>query len=110
MEIRELGTKEEKLVRCLLTKINSDLKISKRVEQLNDGNMGTIRFTHENSPSDRKYQKDLIQVSYVDKDRVTVLITLTMDNYDNLYELEFWKTDFTQLNEYPKPDDISFSV
>ena len=56
------------------------------------------------------HSRDLIQASYKDKDEAEVLITLTLDNYNNLYELEFWKTDFSELIDYPKPNQVQIIV
>ena len=67
------------------------------------------RFVVTQNSSARKYNRDLIQVSYVDKDDVLVLITLTIDNFSNLFELEFWQTDFSSLINYPKPDQVKIT-
>jgi hypothetical protein len=106
MKIRTLTEQEETLTKFLLSKVNSDHKIPKTVEELEDGKMGTVRFMETNSTEDRKYQKDLIQVQYKDLDNVTILITLTQDNNGGLFELEFWKTDFNPLIRFPTPTSI----
>jgi len=103
---RDLTKNEKILTSFLLKKLNLVTVLPDRVEQLDDGGMGTIRFLFDNSSTDRKFQKDLIQVAYKDEDNITVLITLTLDNFNNLFELDFWKTDFSSLKVYPTPDKV----
>lgn len=106
MKIRDLSEQEAILTKFLLGKVNLDYRIPETVEELDDGKMGTIRFSDTNSTVDRKFPKDVLQVLYKDVDNVTFLITLTQDNYGGLFDLEFWKTDFNPIPRFPKPTDI----
>jgi hypothetical protein len=106
METRELKEHERNLVRHLvrISKKEGSYDIPDLVEELKDSKMGSIRFF--SGKPERNYAADLVQVEYKDEDNVPVIITLTLDNHQELYELEFWKVDFEQLNRYPKPDEV----
>jgi hypothetical protein len=103
--MRPLTQKEKVLINQLLSLVQGQYKIPELIEPLDDGNMGTIRFVHKTN-TNRKYAQDLIQVEYIDADQIKVIITLTKDNYNDLFELEFWKTNFDSLIEYPIPEKI----
>jgi len=66
--------------------------------------MGSIRFVSSNP--NRAYYSDLVQVEYLDVDNVQVIITLTIDNHQELFELEFWKVNFERLVRYPNPEEV----
>ena len=109
METRDLRKQEKDLINKLLILSGSALPIPQTAIELDDGGMGTIRF-HVDKRIDGRYGRDVIQVLYIDSDNVTVVITLTEDNNGDLFELEFWKTDFTPLKKYPAPEDIVISM
>lgn len=75
--------------------------IPTKVWELADGGMGSIQFTEAET-----YGSDLVQVQYHDNDGILVLITLVESKDGNLFELDFWKTDFSPLCIYPTPDKI----
>lgn len=54
------------------------------------------------------YDGDLIQAEYIDSDSTPVVITLTKDSNGQLLDLDFWKTDFSRLIDYPTPDQLIF--
>lgn len=108
--IRQIKFEELTLAKHLLTLANdasSKYKIPSLVKVLDDGEMGGIEFA---SAKERKYGKDIIQVRYIDADHVVVLITLEEDNNGDLYELEFWKTNFAKLIKYPKPEEVVIEI
>ncbi len=106
MEARKLKEHELNLVKHLvkISEKEGSYNIRDLVEELKDGKMGSIRFV--SGEPGRKYGVDLVQVEYKDEDSVPVIITLTLDNQHELYELEFWKVDFEKLLRYPKPDEV----
>jgi hypothetical protein len=106
MEARKLKEYELNLVKYLvkISEQDSSYNIPDLVEELKDGKMGSIRFI--SGEPGRKYGADLIQVEYKDDDSIPVIITLSLDNQQQLYELEFWKVDFEKLLRYPKPDEV----
>lgn len=106
--VRDIRKNEKELVNFLLDKVSIfELKIQGTVlvENLNDGLMGSIQFVNKSS-YDRKYAKRLIEVKYVDSDNIPVYISLTVDNKNELYELDIWKVDFNPLIEYPTTDKL----
>lgn len=108
MEIRQLKEQEHNLIKYLLSisdKEDSSFRIPHTVDVLEVGKMGSIRFI--SAKSERIYAADLIQVQYQDEDNVPVIITLTIDNYQNLHELDFWKVNFEKLLRYPKPNEVA---
>ncbi len=74
------------------------------VEEYEGGIMGSIGLGHPEAV----YKKDLIQVDYLDEDQIPVVITLTLDTEGQLLDLDFWKTDFSKLLNYPTPEKIKF--
>jgi hypothetical protein len=76
-----------------------------RVTDMQDGGMGSIRFETYGS---RRYGKTLAEAQYTDVDGVLVSITLTADDNGNLFEMDFWKVDFSPLSCYPKAFDLEF--
>lgn len=107
---RRISNQEIILIDHLLKLVSEEYNIPKEVEELKDGNMGSIRFVDIQQSFPRKYLRDLIQVSYSDFDEIVVLVTLTLDNFNNLFELEFWKTDFSALIEYPRPEQVQITT
>ncbi len=49
---------------------------------------------------------DLVEADYRDGDGRSVLITLTTNEFDELYELDLWKVDFSPLQQYPAPAQV----
>ncbi|PSR53679.1 hypothetical protein AHMF7605_09150 [Adhaeribacter arboris] len=108
MTKRPIKEQELNLVKHLLqltSKLNFDLTKFTTVIELEDGGMGSIRFIN-NKPA-RVYGTDLVQVEYIDEDKVPVLITVTIGNHQELFELEFWKVDFGKLLRNPNPSEIT---
>ena len=70
---------------------------------MNDGNMGSITFDLNGT---ERREADLVEAHYNDSDNQIVIITLTLDEKNELFELDFWKTDFSELKSYPKPHEL----
>ncbi|CAN0627471.1 protein of unknown function [Burkholderia multivorans] len=70
------------------------------VEDMNDGGMGSLRFYRQNSGK-RFLREDVCQMMFSDADGVPVLITLSLDNFGQLFELDVWKVDFSPLKRFP---------
>ena len=105
-ERRQIRPNEKELVLFLLAKLNlnpNDFPISESVFEYEGGKMGSISF---GSGSADDYEGDLIQVQYFDTDDTPVVITLTKDKNNQLLDLDFWKTDFSKLLQYPKVEEI----
>ena len=78
-------------------------EIPKAVLDMNDGGMGSISFDIEQKQS--RYDQ-VADSEYMDSDGVLVLIELSIDHNGNLYELDFWKVDFSPLILYPTIDKL----
>ncbi len=89
--MRPLKSVEFKLLERLT---NGQFEIPQIVRELNDGRMGSISFDLEKSQS---RNKQIISAEYTDTDGVLVDIELTCDNNGKLFELDFWKIDFSPL-------------
>jgi uncharacterized protein DUF6984 len=106
---RPLRPEERDLISLLLSRtpnskeLQSDL-IESRVMDMNEGGMGSIRFVRLDS---RHFGKELVTGQYLDSDGVLVSISVNADDQGTLFELDFWKVDFSPLKRYPKPEDIA---
>ena len=102
--IRDLTDQEIILTKHLLSLIPEyENGIPKKAWAMDDGGMESISFDIDGVS---EFGKTLIEAEYKDSDGATVLITLTADKNGNLYELDFWKTDFNKLVEYPTAEKI----
>lgn len=105
--IRPIRPNEIELLHFLLGKLDMDpvaYPLPDLVDEYEGGKMGSIGLIND----EHHYDGDLIQVEYFDSDDVLVVITLTKNNDGRLLDLDFWKTDFSELIEYPTPDKIIF--
>ena len=67
------------------------------VEEMNDGNMGSLYFINSILKSFRNRGKCLKQQLYFDIDMTEVLVSIDIDLEGNLYELDIWKVNFEPL-------------
>lgn len=74
-----------------------------KVNDMSDGGMGSVEFI---APGERSLGATLVEADYVDSDGVPVSIAVSADDKGGLYELDFWKTDFSPLNQYPQPEFV----
>jgi hypothetical protein len=81
-----------------LAGININLE-NKLVAELDDGKMGSLRF---NGSENRKYGKTISEYQFHDRDGVVVLASLFLDENNDLFEIDIWKTDFSELIEWPQ--------
>jgi hypothetical protein len=108
--VRPLRDEEIELLRALLATsplsetVQRDLS-GWRVEEMADGGMGSLTFVQ--SDEDRRtYGRSVAEALYVDADGVDVTIAVDVDDKGILYELDFWKVDFSPLKRYPRPSDL----
>ncbi|MGZ3922898.1 MAG: DUF6984 family protein [Flavisolibacter sp.] len=99
---RQTGSEETDLIASLLKKIpkENEYQIPDYVSEMDYDGMGSIRLNRG------KHHRDLIQLGYIDLDGQTVIITLTENANKELFELEFWKVDFTRLIKFPSPGEV----
>jgi hypothetical protein len=70
---------------------------------MQDGGMGSIRFLSDDL---RRFGRELISARYQDTDGALVSMSLNVDEYGDLFELDFWKVDFSPLKRYPRPQEV----
>jgi len=86
------------------TAVLESVLTTSRVVDMQDGGMGSVRFL---GSEPRSFDRTLVEAKYVDSDGVLVSIAVNADNHGQLFELDFWKVDFSPLKRYPKPSDVS---
>ena len=79
------------------------------VEDMSDGGMGSIRFLPSPDQASRAAHV-IAEGEYVDEDGVLVLIAINADQNDELFEIDFWKVDFSPLKRYPRASDIKIDA
>lgn len=72
---------------------------SSRVQDMSDGDIGSIKFVLSEP---RSLGLTVIEADYVDVDGVLVSIAINTDELGRLYEVDFWKVDFSSLKQYPR--------
>jgi hypothetical protein len=106
MTSRPIRSEEAELICYLLDRVpegKTKFQVPVDVADLDDGGMGSLRL---NLNPEARYGADLGEVMYKDSDNVEVLITLTIDQDDRLFELDMWKVNFDKLIEFPTPEKI----
>ena len=70
---------------------------------MEDGKMGSLHLFPDGKTQiiDRKFGSKISEVEFVDKDDVLVSVALYVDTNFKLYELDIWKTDFSEIIEIP---------
>ena len=100
---RTMTADEKALIRSLLPDGHEHWEDAHVIDML-DGGMGSIRFAR---PDQRSRAAAIAEAQYVDEDGVVVSIELSVDNRNELFELDLWKVDFSRLRRYPKPEDVN---
>src|SRR5271169_5116901 len=107
--LRPLRTDERELLQALLSGVWSAPEIAKRlaqvvVQQMSDGGMGSVRFV--NSASEKRlFGREAVAADYIDSDGIPVDITVSLDQERDLFEIDFWKVNFSPLLRYPAARD-----
>jgi hypothetical protein len=105
---RSLRQEEQELIRSLLSGVLTEETLentlsASRVVDMQDGGMGSIRFVQ---PEPRRFGKAIVEAQYVDSDEILVSIAVNVDQNGELFEMDFWKVDFSPLKRYPKPANL----
>jgi hypothetical protein len=48
----------------------------------------------------------LVTAHYIDEDQIPVIISINLDQEGRLFEIDFWKVDFSPLKRYPTPEEL----
>ncbi|QES88569.1 DUF6984 family protein [Rhizosphaericola mali] len=71
------------------------------VKDMQDGQMGSIKFIYDNNTQKRMFSKQIEEIEFTDKDNIPILVTINIDQFGDLYEVDIWKVDFSQVINYP---------
>jgi hypothetical protein len=111
--MRKLNSKEIEIILFLISKnqvfkLKEETFLSKvNVSDMNDGGMGSILFSSQNSEEDRALGETVITAIFKDADGVEVSISLNIDIFGELYELDVWKTNYSPLISWPDVCELS---
>jgi hypothetical protein len=78
---------------------------ARRVEDLNDGGMCSLRFR---APDNRQrcFGKKIAEAEFTDEDGTLVSAVVNVDENGELFELDIWRVDFSPLKRYPRPEEL----
>lgn len=76
------------------------------VEDMRDVGMGSVTFLRSGSAA-RRFGRQLRSATCIDVDGVAVSITVNLDQNGNLFELDFFKGDFSPLKRFPWPSELT---
>lgn len=102
---RPLQEREMAILKKLLGNRGGDSLDKLRAVDLNDGDMGSIRFQNRTNDK-RHFGSELARAQYNDSDGILVSITLNADKDGHPFEMDFWRVDFSPLRTYPSPDQL----
>ena len=76
---------------------------SARVQDMNDGGMGSLRFGESRGG---RLGHIVAEAEFVDEDGLPVFASLFLDQSNALYDLGLWKVDFSPLKRIPEPSQF----
>ena len=105
--IRQMLPQEERLIELLVQKSSINFpdnwKVNLLVKSMKDGGMGSLYlFPNGVIKESRLLGKCVSEYQFTDKDGVEVIASLNLDDKGELFELDIWKTDFSQLISIPE--------
>ena len=110
--MRTIQQKEYDLLAALLSQVGISLDSVRLspdllVEELQDGNMGSLRF-HEGTDmdDDRRLGSPILEGQFHDYDGTLVSLAVNVDDQGRLYEMDMWNIDFLPTRRFPKPEDM----
>lgn len=103
--VRLLKDEERALLTVLITETPKAAQLlgslgGARVEEMNDGGMGSLRF-YTSDVRPRRFGEQLVGKEFVDSDGIPVMVAVNLDEHGDLYELDIWKVDFSPLKQFP---------
>jgi hypothetical protein len=97
---RELTMQETKLLEILLEKASLSFtwKEKLKVSNMDDGGMGGLfLFPNGKREHNTKFGKLVSELQFLDVDNTPVIASLYLDENDEPFELDIWKTNFEKL-------------
>lgn len=107
MELNRKPTVQEfKLIEYLIEKasinLSSNWKDKLIVQSMDDGQMGSLRlYPDGNILKKRIFGKCASEYQFDDVDGIIVIASLYVDNENELFELDIWKTNYESLKKLP---------
>jgi hypothetical protein len=109
MAMRQLRREERKVIQKMLEMVPAHARpsfsLEAPVDEMDDGGMGSLRFTSESRRS-RKMGCELLTCEYIDEDQIPVLMSINLDEECQLFELDIWKVNYQPLIRYPRPEEV----
>jgi hypothetical protein len=78
------------------------------IREIDDGGMGSLEFVSD-APGERRLGRVLAETRFEDRDGILVSAALNLDERDDLFELDLWKTDFSRLIALLKESEIVYA-
>jgi hypothetical protein len=103
----ELNLLEFMLLQSWVGKNLNERLARELVTDMLDGGMGSIRFIDLGGARARRYARTLAQAEYLDEDGIVVSLAISADQRDELFDIDFWKVDFSPLRRYPTPSELT---
>jgi hypothetical protein len=75
------------------------------VEPLSGGGMGGLRIG--GSSIEWELGRKVAETQFSDADGTPVIASLNVDVYDQLFEIDVWKVDFSALQRWPSQNEVS---
>lgn len=106
MEHRRPSAEEIALIEFLIMKskykIRSDWKDQLMVASMDDGGMGSLKLIPlKNTNNNPSFGNQVAEYRFKDADGIEVLVSLNVDQFGNLFELDIWKTNYGKLIRLP---------
>lgn len=77
-----------------------------RVQQMDDGGMGSFRIhVEDNSTAQRTLGRVAAELEFKDADGAVVLVSLNTDSKGAPFEVDVWRTDFNPVVQFPERFD-----
>jgi hypothetical protein len=108
--IRKINTTEQLILAYLVKKGSLQLQNgwlqNVFVQQMEDGGMGSFLIFQDASEigDKRIFGKQVSEFEFVDDDGILVIVSLNMDQYDKLFEVDVWKTDYKPVITFKVPE------
>lgn len=107
---KEISDTQRAVLEYLVSKADLDLPEgwdrSLFTKQMDDGGMGSFLILKENhSRNDSpKFGRQVSEYQFNDEDGVPVLVTLNVDEHNDLFEVDVWKVDYSPVIKLKTPE------
>ena len=105
--LRPILPHEKELITHLLVLAKAEQLISKIPAAVSPYNLQQPESINLSGTDAEDYDSDIITVEYFDTDGIRVIISLTQNAQHELLDMDFWKEDFADMVDYPKPAQVA---